>query len=144
MLRVAHLLWHGASVIMVRSKDPWHSHLLPSVWQRSCLNALGLSRLGFEHRTFRLRGKRSYPLRHGRGYESSESNTKYRTLSGISCIFSFVHYSHTQKINIYHNINIFSGVFFVWNARICVKHSQKLLNLHSFTQWTYFLACKQI
>ena len=30
-------------------------------------NDLGLSRLGFEHPTFRLRGKRSNPLRHRRG-----------------------------------------------------------------------------
>ena len=30
-------------------------------------NDLGLSQLGFEHPTFRLRGKRSNPLRHSRG-----------------------------------------------------------------------------
>ena len=33
---VPHLLWHGASVIIVISENPWHSHLLPSVWQWSC------------------------------------------------------------------------------------------------------------
>ena len=27
--RHSHLLWHGAPVF----EDPWHSHLLPSVWQ---------------------------------------------------------------------------------------------------------------
>ena len=35
--------------IMVISKDPWHSHILPSVWQWNslslCLHDLGLSRL---------------------------------------------------------------------------------------------------
>ena len=30
------------------------------------LPVLGLSWLGFEHQTFRMRGKRSYPLRHRR------------------------------------------------------------------------------
>ena len=35
-LNVPHLLrsWHP--LIMVISEDPWHSHLLPSVWQWSC------------------------------------------------------------------------------------------------------------
>ena len=26
----------GYPFIMVISEDPWHSHLMPSVWQRSC------------------------------------------------------------------------------------------------------------
>ena len=34
----------------------------------TCFYDLGLSRLGFEHPTFRLRGQRSNPLRHRRGY----------------------------------------------------------------------------
>ena len=33
---VSHLLWHGTSVFIVISEDPWHSHLLPSVWQWCC------------------------------------------------------------------------------------------------------------
>ena len=32
---VSHLLWHGTFGIMVISEDPWHSHLMPSVWQWS-------------------------------------------------------------------------------------------------------------
>ena len=48
--------------IMVISEDPWHSHLLPVV--TTCFNDWGLSRLGFEHPTFRLRGDRSNPVRH--------------------------------------------------------------------------------
>ena len=43
--------------LMVGSEDPWHSHLMPSVWQ-------DLSRLEFEFPTFRLQGERSKPLRH--------------------------------------------------------------------------------
>ena len=31
-----HLLWHWASVYNVQPEDPWHPHLLPSVWQWSC------------------------------------------------------------------------------------------------------------
>ena len=61
----------GHSFIMVISEEPWHSHILPSVWQwnvTTCFYYLGLSRLGFEHPTFRKRGKRSSPLHHRRGY----------------------------------------------------------------------------
>ena len=32
---VLHLLWQGYQIIMVISVDPWHSHLLSSVWQWS-------------------------------------------------------------------------------------------------------------
>ena len=49
----------GHSFIMVILEDPWHSHLLPSVWKWSChymFSDLGLLRLGFEHQKFRLRG----------------------------------------------------------------------------------------
>ena len=34
----------------------------------TCFNDLGLSLLGFEHPIFRMRGKRSNPLRHRRGW----------------------------------------------------------------------------
>ena len=60
-----HLLWYRF-MIMVISANPWHSHQA-SVYQRSChylFFGLVLSRLGFEHSTFRLRGERSHPLRH--------------------------------------------------------------------------------
>ena len=44
--RVPHLLWHGASVY----NDPWHSHLLPSVWQWNCHYLLSwLSSVGDLH-----------------------------------------------------------------------------------------------
>ena len=33
---VPHALWLGATYIMAISEDPWHSHLLQSVWQWSC------------------------------------------------------------------------------------------------------------
>ena len=34
--KVPQVLWHGHPFIMGTPKDPWHSHILPSVWQRSC------------------------------------------------------------------------------------------------------------
>ena len=49
--------------IMVISEDPWHSHLLACVWKWSChypFYDLGLSWLGFEHSTFRLRDESLY------------------------------------------------------------------------------------
>ena len=33
---VPHLLEHGLPFLIVTSEDPWHSHLLRSVWQWSC------------------------------------------------------------------------------------------------------------
>ena len=58
---VSHLLWHGSVI----SEDPLHSHLMLSVYQ---LSYHYLSRLGFEHPTFRMRGKRSNRLRHWEEY----------------------------------------------------------------------------
>ena len=61
----------GNPFIMVISEDPWHSHLFPSIWQWSyhyLFWDLVLSRLGFEHPTFRLRGERSNPMHHRRGH----------------------------------------------------------------------------
>ena len=44
---VPHLLWHGALIYNGHIQDPWHSHLMPSVWQWSChylfFNDLGVS-----------------------------------------------------------------------------------------------------
>ena len=47
---------HPFIVVISDHEDPWHSHLLPSLWQCSShYPFLRLrSRLGFEHRTFRL------------------------------------------------------------------------------------------
>ena len=61
----------GHPFMMVISEDPWHSHLLLSFSSgavTTCFHDLGLSQLGFEHPTFRLRGQRFNPLRQGRGY----------------------------------------------------------------------------
>ena len=63
----------GHSFIMFISEDAWHIHSLVSVWQWSChylFYDLGLSRLGIEHPTFPLRGKRSNRLHHQRGFEN--------------------------------------------------------------------------
>ena len=57
--------------IMVISENPWHSHLLPNVWQGSChylFYDLSLLRLEFEHRTLRMRSERSNRLRPRGGY----------------------------------------------------------------------------
>ena len=51
----------GHPFIMIISEDTWHSHLLPT-----CVNDLGLSRLGFKHPSFHLRGERSNTQRHHR------------------------------------------------------------------------------
>ena len=43
----------------------------------TCFNDVGLSRLGFEHSTFRFQSERSNPLRHGCGYLTSVERIKY-------------------------------------------------------------------
>ena len=63
----------GHSFIMFISEDAWHLYSLLSVWQWSChylFYDLGLSRLGIEHPTFPLRGKRSNRLHHQRNFEN--------------------------------------------------------------------------
>ena len=64
-LSVPHLLWHGASIYNGHIGGPVtltpiakHLELSLPVYD------LVLSRLGFEHPTFRLLGECSYPLRH--------------------------------------------------------------------------------
>ena len=59
----------GQLFIMVISKDPCLSHLLPSVWQRSChylFLRLKSVAAGIQNPTFRLRGVRSSLLRQRR------------------------------------------------------------------------------
>ena len=59
----------GHPFIMVISEDPWHSHLLPSVWQWSCrYRFLRLSSVAAVIRTHNLTlaGQRFNPLRHCR------------------------------------------------------------------------------
>ena len=60
---VPYLLWYGASVYNGHPRGP-----VTPVAVKTCFNDLGLSRLGFEHLTFRLRGQLSIPLRHRLGH----------------------------------------------------------------------------
>ena len=64
--RVRHLLWYGTSVYNGHLREPM---TLTPIAERLAveLSLLGLSRLGFEQLTFRLRGERSNLLRHCRG-----------------------------------------------------------------------------
>ena len=52
----------GHLFIMVISEDPWHTHLLPSVWQWSCHYMF--IRLWYVIQTFHLRGDRLNPPCH--------------------------------------------------------------------------------
>ena len=65
---VPHLLWHRTSVYKGHLRGPVtltpKAECLAVV--TTCFNDLGLSRLVFEHPTFRLRGERSNPRRHRR------------------------------------------------------------------------------
>ena len=75
-----HLLWHETSI----SEAPWYLHLLPSVWQEAittCFYDLGLSGLGFDHPTFRMRSESSDWLHHRGCY------TNLQPLTGNSDVF---------------------------------------------------------
>ena len=66
LMTVAQLGFFSALHLLFKTvipEDPWHSHLMPSVWQWSChnlFNDLGLSQLRFEHAS--LRREHSNPL----------------------------------------------------------------------------------
>ena len=65
---VPHLLWHGHTLYMIICKDPWHPHLLPSVWQLSYhylfLRLLSVA-AGIRTPSFCMRCERSNLLRSG-------------------------------------------------------------------------------
>ena len=72
---VPHLLWHGGGGgrghpfiwLSLRTRDTYtYCWAFSSGADPSCFYDLGLSRLRFEHPTFRLRGDCSNPLRHRR------------------------------------------------------------------------------
>ena len=71
---VPHLMSHGTSVYNVWQ---WSCHYL-------CKRFRYISRLGFEHPTLRLRGKRSNLLRHRRGF-GEFSKTFETILTNSSC-----------------------------------------------------------
>ena len=73
---IPHLLWHGASVLNGRLRE----HLFSSGAVIICFNDICLSRLGFEHPTFRLRGERSNPLRHRRNKKLYQRETSILTV----------------------------------------------------------------
>ena len=67
---VPHLLWYAAYVYNGHLRGPMtHTccRAFSSGAVTTCFYDSGLSRLGFKHPTFRLRGQRSNPLRHRRG-----------------------------------------------------------------------------
>ena len=83
---VSHLLWHGASVYNGHLRGPVR---LTSIAERysgavtTCFYRfydLDLSRLGFEHPKFRLRGQRFNPLRHRRG----------QIMKNVLCLSKFI------------------------------------------------------
>ena len=69
LFSMPHLLWHGASVIIVISEDPWNTHIAERLAVELSLPAfydLGLLRLRFGHQTFRMRIECSNQLCHRR------------------------------------------------------------------------------
>ena len=66
-LACPHLLWYRASVYIIVISEYRDTHTYCRAFSSGAVTTLGLSRLGFEHPTFNLRGQRSNPLRHCHG-----------------------------------------------------------------------------
>ena len=84
-LQILTYAWHswpsssGGPFIIVISEDPWHSHLLPSVWQCSCMSLpvfLRLRSVATEDRT---------PISRMRGARSTSKPPRRSTYSQTSC-----------------------------------------------------------
>ena len=76
---------------MLGSHGHWHARdthtycrAFSSVVVPTCFYDLGLSRLGFEHPTFRFRGQRSKPLYHRRGFIIYALSLRYVTIYGTT------------------------------------------------------------
>ena len=87
---VPHILWHGTSVYDGHLRGPV---TLTPIAERLAVELslpvfydLGLSRLGSDHPTFCLRGKRSNPLRHRCSMQYGNGNTKYIYLTSIRIV----------------------------------------------------------
>ena len=87
--------------------DTGHPFTMPSVWQWSCFYDLCLSRLGFEHLTFRMRGERTNRLRHYRGlvimrlppnYKNADWLNYYMVCKVVSVIF--------KPFNVWASVNL--------------------------------------
>ena len=91
----------GLSFIMVISEDPWHSHLLPSVWQWSChylLLRLRSVRPGIEPRSPACEAN-ALPLYHRGGCSPLITiDSRFQTLVLQGNIF--------QKVILYHRYSI--------------------------------------
>ena len=64
----------------------------------TCFYDLGLSWLGLEHQTFRLRGERSYPLRNHRGLKDPYQDSKQHSTN--KNFFVFVFHEQISKTSI--------------------------------------------
>ena len=113
------VLERAPPTVTVISEDPWHSHLLPSVWHGSwymcttCFYDLGMSWIGFEHPTYGLSGERSNRLRHHGGFTRIckqrkqlliilliwSKNTLYIVQKIASCITRIKHFFRKKKTN---------------------------------------------
>ena len=87
-IALPHLLWHGASV--------YNGHLRGSVALTPDAERLaeelslpGLSRLGFEHLTYRMRGERANRLRHHRGLVIMRLPPNYKNVDWLNYYMVF-------------------------------------------------------
>ena len=79
----------GHPFIMVNSEVPWHTfcRVFRSGALTTCLYDLGLSRLGFDYSTLRLKDQHSNPLRHRRGSFARYGSYSVSVFNVISFIF---------------------------------------------------------
>ena len=84
---VPHILWHGQFVFNGHLPGPvtltHNAEYLVVELSLPVYNKLGMSRLRFLHKTFRLGGEHSNPLRHRRGPDTFSDRSLCNTLSFI-------------------------------------------------------------
>ena len=87
-ISVPHLLWHEASIYYGYLRGP--VTLTPIAERLAVKLCHYLSRLGFEHPTFRLRGQRSNPLRHRRGVRDWKQKNFIKEIMSIYQLIQFI------------------------------------------------------
>ena len=124
---VHHLLYHESSVYNGHLQGPGtdthtYCRAFGSRAVTACFNDLGLSRLGFDHPTFRLRRELNNPLRHRRGLMNEMRSWWIRTLI-LFASFRPIGVNNMLKIKeqIFYNIHLHFNVHDMSICSSCVR-----------------------
>ena len=109
----------GHSFIMVIYKDPWHSHLLPSVWLWSCLSRPWIEPRSPAHKA------NSLPLRHRDGL--AEFN--YQLLNNMLCNKIYViKWNRNVSNHCIYCTHVENTKHLIFSANVFMKYGVLLVN----------------